>query len=114
MKTIKQGVIATFALLLVSTTQLLAVEDQGLQVQGTNLVLSWPSLGYEYYMIEYRPTLDDGTPFVQLTNCFPANSTNRTIYEIPCSTLNALGGGYPAASSPLRGPPHSPRPQLVP
>src|SRR6266852_2733752 len=98
MKTITKAAFAAAAIILAAPVQSYAVEDQALQVQGTNLVLSWPSLGYEYYMIEYRPTLDDSTPFVQLTNCVPANSTNRTTYIIPCCALSALGGGYSAAS----------------
>ena len=69
------------------------VVDQSIQVQGTNLVLSWPSLGYESYLIQYRPTLDPPTPCQELTNAYPANSTNRSTFTIPCCALVALGGG---------------------
>jgi hypothetical protein len=41
------GLLALFA----SVSQMHAVVGQFLQVQGTNLVLSWPSLGYEEYMV---------------------------------------------------------------
>ena len=48
------GIKTMFALvvLLGSASQSLAVVGQSLQIQGINLVLSWPSLGYEHYMIE--------------------------------------------------------------
>src|SRR6266581_339901 len=98
MRTIRSTILLAFVSALLWTGQAFAVVDQALQVQGTNLVLSWPSLGYEYYMIEYRPTLDPATPWIQLTNCLHANSTNRTTYVIPCCVLNDLGGGSSAAS----------------
>lgn len=59
-----------------------AVEGQALEIQGTNLVLSWPSQGYESYLIQYRQTLDESTPWTQLTNSYHANSTNRTTFTI--------------------------------
>ena len=43
-----------FAILLSSIPRTLAVEGQALQVQGTNLVISWPSPGgYQEYLIQY-------------------------------------------------------------
>src|SRR5437899_1360117 len=100
---IRNGIIGAVMLFLASAVQTFAVVDQALTVQGTNLVLSWPSLGNEYYMIQYRPTLDPSTPWVQLTNAYPANSTNRTTFTIPCCTLAALAGGAGslASSAPL-------------
>ena len=93
MKTINQGIVGTFAILLASVFPSFGVVDQALEVRGTNLVLSWPSSGNEYYLIQYRPSVAPGTPWVQLTNCYHANSTNRTTFIIPCCVLNALGGG---------------------
>jgi len=81
-----------------TAVQSFAVVDQQIQVQGTNLVLSWPSQGYECYMVEYRPSLDPSAPWIQLTNCYRANSTNRTTYTIPCCTLIDLGGGSSMSS----------------
>lgn len=91
MKTIIQGTIGAVALLLATAVHTFGVVGQAIQVQGTNLVLSWPSQGYEYYMIQYWPDLT--TPSVQLTNCYPANSTNRTTFLIQCCTLAAFGSG---------------------
>ena len=90
MKTI-QGIVLALAIILAPAIQSLAVVDQAIQIQGTNIVLSWPSQGYEYYMIQYWPDLS--MPAIQLTNCVPANSTNRTTFIIPCCTMAALGGG---------------------
>lgn len=91
MKITTRGTLAITLTLLTSATAAFGVVDQTLQVQGTNLVLSWPSMGYEQYMIQGRPSLDPSTPWVVLTNAYPANSTNRTAYVIPCCTLTALG-----------------------
>ncbi|MDQ6632907.1 MAG: hypothetical protein M3Y82_14320 [Verrucomicrobiota bacterium] len=68
-----------------------AVVDQRLEIQGANLVLSWPSSGNEYYLIQHRTTLDTNTPWTTLTNNYPANSTNRTTFIIPCCLLPPFG-----------------------
>ena len=81
MKISKHGILVSLSLLLAAAPQAIAVVDQTLQVQGTNLVLSWPSPGgRQQYLIQYRQTLDESTPWTQLTNAYPANSTNRTTY----------------------------------
>jgi len=92
MKTLKRVILA--ALFLTSFVgQSFAVVDQAIVVQQeTNLVLSWPSLGNEYYLVQYRPTLDESTPWLNLTNAYRANSTNRTTYIIPCCALVELAG----------------------
>jgi hypothetical protein len=40
-----------------------AITNKMIAISGTNIVLSWPSLGYESYLIQYRTTLDDSTPW---------------------------------------------------
>ena len=83
MKTATQGILGAVILVLVAANPAPAVVDQALQIQGTNLVLSWPSPGgYQQYLIQYRQTLDATTPWTELTNAYPANSTNRTTYTI--------------------------------
>ncbi len=92
MKIATRGTLASALALLVTANAAFGVVDQTIQVQGTNLVLSWPSSkGYEQYMVQGRPSLDPSTPFVVLTNAYPANSTNRTTYVIPCCMLTDLG-----------------------
>ena len=54
----------------------------GIERQCANIVLSWPSTGNEHYLIQFRPTLDPSTPWTNLTNNYPANSTNRTTYTV--------------------------------
>jgi hypothetical protein len=95
MRTRLRPSVAIFALAFnLAVSEATAVVDQQLQIQGTNLVLSWPSQGYEYYMVEYRPNLVSTTPWIQLTNCYRTTGTNRTTYTIPCCALNDLGGEY--------------------
>lgn len=91
MRSIIKGVGGAIGLLLASAVHMFAVISN-LEIQGTNLVLSWPSQGYEHYLIQYRPTLDPSTPWLSLTNNYPANSTNRTRFVIPCCALNDLTG----------------------
>lgn len=85
MNTIRRLIFAASALLFffASAAQSLAVEGQALQIQGTNLVLSWPSPGgYQEYLIQYRQTLDPSMPWTELTNNYFANGTEFTTYTI--------------------------------
>jgi hypothetical protein len=96
--TIKLGAIAASAILRASVARSFAVEGQALQIQGTNLVLSWPSPGgYQQHLIQYRATLDPSTPWTELTNNYFANSSGRTTYTIlgvvPQAQVGGGGGG---------------------
>ena len=98
MKTATQGILGAVILVLVAANPAPAVVDQALQIQSTNLVLSWPSPGgHQQYLIQYRQTLDATTPWTELTNAYPANSTNRTTYTIygavPPPPSGGGGGG---------------------
>src|ERR1022692_3335033 len=96
MKNTIKGTIGAFALLLTSAAHSFAVVGQALEIQGTNLVLSWPSPGgYQEYLIQYRQTLDPSSPWTQLTNNYFANSTNLTTYTIygVVTLPQASGGG---------------------
>jgi hypothetical protein len=105
MKTATQGILGAVILVLVAANPAPAVVDQALQIQGTNLVLSWPSPGgYQQYLIQYRQTLDATTPWTELTNAYPANSTNRTTYTIygvvPPPPSGGGGGGTKLGAPP--------------
>lgn len=79
------GRLSTFALLAVSLTLCLtarAITNTAVASIGTNVVLSWPSFGYETYLIQYRHTLNSTDSWSNLTNAFYANSTNRTTFSI--------------------------------
>jgi len=58
-----------------------AIEGLKLSVQCSNVVLSWPSVEGQTYIIQYRPTLDPSNSWVTLTNSYPADSgTNITFF----------------------------------
>jgi len=71
-----------FAVLLTSGISSFAITNTTVSVSGTNLVLSWPSYGYESYLIQYRQTLSPTDSWSTVTNAFPANGTNRTKFYI--------------------------------
>jgi hypothetical protein len=105
MKTIQTLVL--FVVLLVSTVASHAITNTMIAVSGTNIVLSWPSYGYESYLVQYRQTLNSTDSWSVLTNAYPANSTNLTTFTIygtipPPSEMNDAmsGSGATAASDP--------------
>jgi len=80
-KTIIQGIIGIVSLVIVSTTQTFAIEGLHISLQCSNVVLSWPSIESESYIVQYRPTLDPGTPWQTLTSSYPADvGTNLTFF----------------------------------
>jgi len=86
------------AALLASAFSAPAITNTTIAVSSTNLVLSWPSHGYESYLIQYRQTLDPTDAWSTLANAYPANSTNRTTFTIygavpPPNTNGGSGGG---------------------
>jgi hypothetical protein len=94
MRFITNGILAgALSLGLLTTQQTFAVVGQALSVQGTNLVLSWPSHGYEQYHVRYRQTLNPDDSWSCFTNAYPANSTNRTTLTIYGVVPPAGGGG---------------------
>src|ERR1035437_6741108 len=121
MKISEQGTLVTLLLLLAAPApHALAVVDQALQVQGTNLVLSWPSPGgYQQYLIQYRQTLDPSTPWSELTNAYPANSTTRSTYTIlgvvPLPSVASEGGGtnFGGPPEPMSATPAEPTEPMV-
>jgi hypothetical protein len=99
MKTTKK--LALLAVLLVSGFTSHAITNSAIAVSGTNLILSWPSYGYESYLVQYRQTLDPADSWSVLTNAYRANSTNRTTFTIfdvvPLQGSN--GGNYSGGGS---------------
>ncbi|HHY84157.1 MAG TPA: hypothetical protein GYA07_01285 [Verrucomicrobia bacterium] len=98
------SVFATAMLLVLFANQqpVHAIEDLRLQVQGTNVVLSWPSVEGEMFIVRYRPRLDEAHPWTILTNDYPAAlGTNRTTFvhagvvEYPAGGSGEAGGAPP-------------------
>ena len=82
-----------------------ALTNTAIAVSGTNIVLSWPSYGYESYLIQYRQTLNATDSWSNLTNAYPANSTNRTTYTlyglVPPPNTNSGGGSGNVSLPPM-------------
>jgi len=98
-KTTKYAIVGAVALSFASAINSNAVVGQALQVQGTNLVLSWPSPGgYQQYHVRFRQTLNPDDSWSCFTNAYPANSTNRTTLTIYGAVPETGGGGGSFAS----------------
>jgi hypothetical protein len=69
MKTLKGGILtAVAATFLGIPMQTQAIDGLGIAIQSTNVVVSWPSSGFETFLIQSRPTLDPSTPWATVTN----------------------------------------------
>jgi len=72
-----------FFIIATTITQYCAQAIVGLQinVNNTNIVLSWPSTSGEIYIVQYRQSLLPETPWMTLTNSLPAQTgTNWTTF----------------------------------
>lgn len=84
MKAIKPMIprlILGFVITLTPAVSSFAVEELKLTIRCPDVVLSWPSVEGENYIVQFRETLSIDTPWVTLTNYLPAESgTNLTIF----------------------------------
>jgi len=81
----KQGTIVTITFLLfASVVETYAIEDFRIAIQNTtNIVLSWPSVAGEAYIIQTRASWDTNSPWTTLSSSYPpAPGTNRTTYTL--------------------------------
>lgn len=88
--------LALFTALFIGTSPSQATTNTAIAASGTNIILSWPSYGYESYLIQYRQTLNTTDSWSIVTNDFPANGTNRTtivIYGAASQAQIASDGG---------------------
>jgi hypothetical protein len=91
---------ASFAICcLFAFTMVEAVENLKINIISSNVLLSWNSEEGQTYTIQYRPSLDSNTPWVTLTNFYPAVSgTNITEFvhsNVIQWPLNDLGLSVP-------------------
>lgn len=71
----------TCNLLLLSTVRLLGIEGLQISVQCSNVVLSWPSVDGEAFIVQHRTTLDGSSTWQTLTSSLPADlGTNLTFF----------------------------------
>src|SRR5829696_4709759 len=77
-----------------------AIENLRISVQGSNVVLSWPSLTNENFIVEYRELLTTNTPWTSPASNYPAKAgtnwttfTHSNIVVYPPSDTNSGGGG---------------------
>ena len=105
MKIANPTILAVVLTLLASALQLRAIEQLSIKVQGTNVVLTWPSETNEIYIIEYRPSLDPSTPWTGLESIYPAaQATNHTSYvhlNVVVIPMQSSGGGVTGGPPPL-------------
>jgi len=68
-----------------------------ISVQGSNIVLRWPSQNNQTFIIGYRAALDAANPWALLQTNYPASSSNETSYVVtnvvPLQSFSGGGGG---------------------
>ncbi len=99
----KYELIGVAALLLVTTIHTQAIEDLKLTIHCPDVVLSWPSVEGENYIVQWRETLGTNTPWVTLTNYLPAETgTNITTFthsnRVDCPTGQIFGMMFSGAT----------------
>lgn len=96
MRKLCQGFTFGLAALLLATTSSPAIEGLKLQIVCPDVVLTWPSVEGQNYVVQYRPTLDPITPWQTLTNSLAAiPGTNQTFFvhsnRVDCPTGQSFG-----------------------
>src|SRR6266487_2472862 len=110
MKVIQNAIAALAVLLLASSHRAFAVSGIQLSIQGTDVVLRWPSQPGQAFIIGYRPTLDASTPWTFLETSYAAATGTETTYVhqnvvvFPQAAQgDGEGGGGGAPPSPAAG-----------
>ncbi len=83
-----------------------AIEGLQLSVQCPDVVLAWPSVEGEAYFVQHRPTLDENSAWITLTNALPAEAGSSWTWfvhsnQVVCTTNSGSGGGGGGSSPPL-------------
>jgi hypothetical protein len=98
-----------FAAILIALTrasETSAIEGLKIQVQCPNVILSWPSVQGETYIVRWQPSI--GAPWTNLTTSLPAAGGNTTTYThvngAPCPAVSPGGGPRPSPNPPPPGP----------
>ena len=105
MKTTARALIGAVVLSFASAIHSSAITNTAIAISGTNIVLYWPSYGYESYLIQYRQTLSVTDSWSQLVNAYPANGTNFTTYTPYAVVPPPASGGGGGSGSGFGSPP---------
>jgi hypothetical protein len=96
---------AIVAIVLLSAHHADAITNTTIAIQGTNVVISWPSKTGASYLIQFRSAFDTNPPWVNLTNAYPAaTGTNRTTYVLQGVVSPMPYGGGGGFTDPPPGP----------
>ena len=106
MKNETRSAIAALGLLCLYPHQSTAIQGMTISVQGTDAVLTWPSMEGQRYVIRYSPVLNDAPSWTVLDNVPGAVGTNRTIFIH--SSIVSFAPGSSGSSTPPGGQPPMP------
>src|SRR5437016_4302701 len=88
----------TFAaiVMVLASAHSFAIEGLKIGIRCPDVVLSWPSVNNETYIVQYRPDLNLGTAWTTLTNSLPAaTDTNWTSFvhsnRVQCAPGQTFG-----------------------
>lgn len=88
-------IVTALAVLFAANVKTFAIEGLHLSLQCSNVVLTWPSVEGETYIVQYRPTLDSNSSWEMLTSSLPAEVgiTNTTFIHSNAVIMAVCGGG---------------------
>jgi hypothetical protein len=100
MNSFAKSVVVQFVLLLAVVSSP-AIEGLKLSVQCQDVVLTWPSVEGEIYIVQYRPTLDTNSTWETLIASLPAEAgaTNTTFIHsnvVQMAKCSSAGGSFAA------------------
>ena len=101
---IQKAIVAIVALVLASAHGAFAVTGVQLSIQGTDVVLRWPSQPCRIYIVGYRPAFDPATPWTFLTTTLPASAGSETTFT-HSGAFQGGGGQQMAAAAGGSSPP---------
>ncbi len=87
------------ALFLASALHSSAIENLTLSLQCSNVVLSWPSVPGDTYIIRYRPDLTTNSAWTVLADLYPASVGTNTLFVHSNIVLHPNCGGAGGGSS---------------
>ncbi len=93
MKNSNLSLIVVLMVLLRSAPSGHAIQGTGISIQGADVILNWPSVEGQRYVVRYSPVMNDNPPWVVLQHVPGAVGTNRTSYTHASIAQFAVSGG---------------------